>query len=716
MAVVYSSGNYHSVSADHADFTLPNGDWSIITIARPDTASGGQDIVSTGEWGTSTTYNLYQFDTVFGFKYEALAAEEIVTVSAGNWVLLVAQRSGGTVTLRSVPMGSTTVTSSGGVSASNSVNPSVTLHMGRRGDNGDAPFIGALSDVIIVPGQTISNADMQAIATGTAIDSFGWYASRVFWNIAGTSTQLDETGDHTINVTGTLTSTSDHASLVRFGDITETITQVTEVDTAQAFTEKKAKSVGQVTELDIPQAVTKLKKYSVGQVTELDIPQAVLVLQQRFIERVDEIDLSGVMRRNPLPVGTVTELNIAQTVAKIKTYSVGQVTELDIPQAVTARKSIVRVSEIDTSQAFTSKKVKAVTSVTELNIAQSVSYTRVYNVGQVTELDTPQAVTSKKSIVQATETDTAQAFTAKIIKLAGQVTELNIAQAVTKIGGAAPFITIEDGVRAIVNNLTLNASISATTTATGFSVNNLKTADKSEVWRSTAITKQELTFTWGAPQSVSGVGIAFSNLIAGSIVRVKFYTLAADPSQILNTEIVTMNYAPDPPAGYSTIGYISFPYGGGNYYSTFFEPISVEKIVIELTSPSNPDGYIEVSSVVIGPALRFTSGVDYGATLEFEERSQHSRSAAGDLRVTRGTQNKILNLTMGKLTPSDNTLINTLNRGVGKNQPVFLSALSDSATESKKNMWQVYGKIDSDMDFSYASHNRALSTIKIKEL
>src|SRR5690606_32202095 len=111
-----------------------------------------------------------------------------------------------------------------------------------------------------------------------------------------------------------------------------------------------------------------------------------------------------------------------------------------------------------------------------------------------------------------------------------------------------------------------NGALTATTTESGFSVNNLKKDTKSLTWRSTAVTSQTITATWGSAKSINAVGIAFANFYVGSTVQVKTYTNTGDGSPVVDSGVQTIDFIYLPPEGFTpSNSVLSFPYGGGNH-------------------------------------------------------------------------------------------------------------------------------------------------------
>lgn len=266
--------------------------------------------------------------------------------------------------------------------------------------------------------------------------------------------------------------------------------------------------------------------------------------------------------------------------------------------------------------------------------------------------------------------------------------------------------------RIIKNNAADSATISATSTASGFSVNNLKSDTKSLVWRSVDLTTQTLTLTWSAAQLIDSVAMAFTNLISGSTIRIKLFSETSDSVPILDTGEIANEYTYPPPAGFSSIGLISFAYGGGAYMSAFFSEKVCKKVTIEINSDdlrgwitsfydwyfsspidANPDGYIEISRLIVGKSWQPERNTAYGLVIGSTDASEMLRTDAGNLVIDRRTAHKTVSLNMNFMTENDKRNLNNLIRLVGKNKPVFLSIFPSDGGERNQS-GQIYGILD----------------------
>lgn len=253
--------------------------------------------------------------------------------------------------------------------------------------------------------------------------------------------------------------------------------------------------------------------------------------------------------------------------------------------------------------------------------------------------------------------------------------------------------------------------------ASGFPLNNLLVDTKQATWRSTNLSSPKIRATWAASQDVSGVAMAFTNLIAGSTFQAKFYDDPAAGSLLHDTGAVSITYSYDPPAGFSTIGSSTFAYGGGTHASAFFDAISgVRRMEIEFTSAGNVDGYIEISRMIVGEAWEPNDHADYGARTIFIDGTQSLRTSSGNLVTDRGTITRALEFSMEAMDSQDKAALNNLFRSVGKSQPLFISFMPAASIGEEQLSQQIYGKIDQDMAVVLPYFQRYSSSIRIIEV
>ena len=209
----------------------------------------------------------------------------------------------------------------------------------------------------------------------------------------------------------------------------------------------------------------------------------------------------------------------------------------------------------------------------------------------------------------------------------------------------------------------------------------------------------------------------FSNLIVGSTVTIKLYTNTGDPSPIFQTSALTVDFSYPVPVGFTTIGFESFPFGGGNYFSTFFTSQSIKKMEVLLTSASNPDGYMEVARLVVGPEIDVINGADFGATVNFVDNTLLKRNEGGSLQADQSNpRSKEIELTLGHLEPTDRVIIDNMTKVVGMGVPIFVSAQDQSAVDEDKKSFQIYGVINKDISITTISYNKHVTNLGLSEI
>jgi hypothetical protein len=380
-------------------------------------------------------------------------------------------------------------------------------------------------------------------------------------------------------------------------------------------------SIGQVTESDTAQSVSPIIVASTGLVTEIDLAQEFSGHKQSSMAQVAESDIAqSVNPVKPVSIAQVSETDAAQEMFTGTDVPISQVLETDIAQQVTPERILIdQVTETDQAQSFGHIIHQTINQVIETDLAQSMSAGVGINIDIVTETDQSQSFTPVKPIILPIgliiEND--QALSAAVNRPIGLVSEMSTALSFTLKTFASVLPTnAGSNIYFIADNRLYDAAtLSATSTAAGFDVDNLQVDQKTKVWRSTGLSTQTITITWTDPENISAVGIAFSNLTRGASVCTKLYTNVADGTPVFDTNEESVDYAYGPPKGFNTIGLIAFSFGGGTYFSSLFETQRVKKMEILVDNPSNPDGYIEISKIVTGKAFTPTIGARYGAAV-----------------------------------------------------------------------------------------------------
>lgn len=253
--------------------------------------------------------------------------------------------------------------------------------------------------------------------------------------------------------------------------------------------------------------------------------------------------------------------------------------------------------------------------------------------------------------------------------------------------------------------------------ALGFSLSNMGKDTKNKTFRTTNLTNPAFQVSWASGQTISGVALAFTNLISGSTFQITLYDATSGGTLLLDTGPVNVDYSYDAPIGFSSIGSASFAYGGGSNVAAFFaETSGVRRMEIAFTSAGNPDGYIEVSRVIAGTYWEPERGAAYGASVVFVDSTTGQRTSAGGLITDRGTIHREMSFSLNAMSATDRASLNNLFRSIGKSQPFFISLTPGNSNTEGEQFGQIYGKLADGISTDFAFYRYYSSQLKIIEL
>ena len=253
--------------------------------------------------------------------------------------------------------------------------------------------------------------------------------------------------------------------------------------------------------------------------------------------------------------------------------------------------------------------------------------------------------------------------------------------------------------------------------ALGFSLSNMGKDTKNKTFRTTNLTNPAFQVAWSTGQTISGVALAFTNLIAGSTFQITLYDATSGGTLLLDTGPVNVDYSYDAPIGFNSIGSASFAYGGGSNVAAFFaETSGVRRMEIAFTSAGNPDGYIEVSRVVAGTYWEPERGAAYGASVAFVDNTTGQRTSAGGLITDRGTIHREMSFSLNAMSATDRASLNNLFRSIGKSQPLFISLTPGQSNAEGEQFGQIYGKLADGISTDFAFYRYYSTQIKIVEI
>lgn len=292
----------------------------------------------------------------------------------------------------------------------------------------------------------------------------------------------------------------------------------------------------------------------------------------------------------------------------------------------------------------------------------------------------------------------------------------NIFWSPTVSGGIVqPTEAAVSGLTMLYDNHIKDATLTATSTGAGFDVDNLKNNNKSEIWRSANLSDQVITASLSSVKTISGVSVAFSNLVQGSSFRVRVYATTGSSTPIYDSGFIAVGYSPEPPVGFDTIGYISFAYGGGNYISHTFAEQMGAKVDVTFRSASNPDGAIEVSSLIISQSLALVRGASYGVNVSYIDESDHVQTDSGATIVDIRPIRKEISFDVQNAPREDRLKLSAVYRRAGSRTPVFCSLNDGDSSYQDKEHLQIFGYLEQD-GLTRVNYNLDSTSIKVTEI
>lgn len=253
--------------------------------------------------------------------------------------------------------------------------------------------------------------------------------------------------------------------------------------------------------------------------------------------------------------------------------------------------------------------------------------------------------------------------------------------------------------------------------ASGFPLSNLLNPRKSKVWRSTNLSPPTIKVTWPSPISLDCFILAFGNFIDGSLIRIKLYDDPSAGSLLFDSNNISINHNYQPPRGFTTLGLASFPYGGGIHFSNFFPLTSgVRRAEIQIYSSGNPDGYVEVSSMMAGVSFQPEDNADYGASIIFEDSTKKIVTGAGEELASRGVIRRGIAFSMADMSENDKNNFVSIFRQIGTSTPIFLSVLPKDFVDNESLAMQVYGRLDDGLQMILSAYSLYSGSLKIMEI
>ena len=267
--------------------------------------------------------------------------------------------------------------------------------------------------------------------------------------------------------------------------------------------------------------------------------------------------------------------------------------------------------------------------------------------------------------------------------------------------------------RLIYNNVADAATITATTTATGFSVDNLKNTQKTSVHRSTAATVS-YTLTWPTAQAINCVALPATNLQAGDTIKLQMYTETTDVATVYEspelkacTGRVTALYNKT-----ALPTYVDFGFGGATKTSVWLTTTyQVKKLVVTLTSATVAQ--IDCARIICGTYWESTRQVNNGIQLGYEDSSEITTTRSGNTYEDRKPISETMQFELEYISDLDRQQLQKLMRSWGSSALIYFCVFPDNTNPEITQSYSIYGRSESN-SLQYQFHKFYNSSFNIK--
>jgi hypothetical protein len=222
-----------------------------------------------------------------------------------------------------------------------------------------------------------------------------------------------------------------------------------------------------------------------------------------------------------------------------------------------------------------------------------------------------------------------------------------------------------------------------------------------------------VTATWASPETIGAAVFAFTNCTDNATITVNAYTLSTDTTPVYSTTVVASRGAVT-----SARGVNNFAYGGGVYARCWFDQkVPVQKLVVTLSDPNNPQGYVEAGRLLLADYWLPSFGVEQdNTTMTVNDTSEQTRTFAGDLHVTVKPRFRKQTLSLPSLNQADRVKMWTVLWNNGTVKPLFLSLYPNNSDDALEQAHQIYGRLVTTPVMNTPYFNAMAAKLDIEEI
>lgn len=265
--------------------------------------------------------------------------------------------------------------------------------------------------------------------------------------------------------------------------------------------------------------------------------------------------------------------------------------------------------------------------------------------------------------------------------------------------------------RILYNNVADSATITASTTASGFAASNVQNAQKTSVHRSTGTTVT-YTLNWASPQKINGIALPATNLANNDGIEVKAYDNNSNLITTIASTYACRDRIPLLQSGATTTDYTQFSFGGATKTSIWFPtwPGDTSRLEIKLTSGTVSQ--IDCARIVCGEYWEPTRQVDKGIELGFTDQSEVITTRSGNTYVDRKPITETMNFQLQYLSESDRQQFMKIMRSWGSTGLIYVCVFPDNTNPELTQAYSIYGRLQANA-LQYQFFNYYSSSVQL---
>jgi len=260
--------------------------------------------------------------------------------------------------------------------------------------------------------------------------------------------------------------------------------------------------------------------------------------------------------------------------------------------------------------------------------------------------------------------------------------------------------------RLIYNNVADKATITASSTASGFATANMQNTQKTSVHRSNSTSTVTYTLKWTTAQSINSIALPATNLLSGDKIDVVLYAIdttdAAGPvAQFINKN-ACLGRTMILQEGNTTSTYKDFGLGGATKTSLWFTKAhSIQAMQITLTRATVAQ-QIDCARIVCGQYWEPTRQISRGIDLGTEDQSDITTTRSGNTYVDRKTISDTLNFNIEYINDQDRKTLLQIMRTWGNNGLIYYCLFPDNDNTEYTQAYSIYGRLqNTSLQYQY---------------